>query len=153
MFSSVKFLLLNRLLNLWYCFHTTLQSQSYRKKVYSSLYTRITETKLLTFQVFLKPEEKYEHLQTYICEQTSVVAESQILLYQDRLLSTEVEENTPAKTYPDTTAEEPLMLYNKNNNNVTLQTESDIPKFPVFPNIVSVENDATQAKVPYLSAI
>lgn len=79
-----------------------------------------------------------------------MVAESQILLYQDRLLSTEVEESAPARNYPDTTAEEPLMLFNKNNNNVTMQPEPDIPKFPVFPNIVSVENDATQAKVSYL---
>lgn len=45
-------------------------------------------------QVFLKPEEKYEHLQTYICEQTSVVAESQILLYRDKLLLSEIGDNT-----------------------------------------------------------
>lgn len=45
-------------------------------------------------QVFLKPDEKYEHLQTYICEQTSVVAESQILLYKDKLILTEINENT-----------------------------------------------------------
>lgn len=46
------------------------------------------------FQVFLKPDEKYEHLQTYICEQTSVVAESQILLYKDKLMLTEINDNT-----------------------------------------------------------
>lgn len=45
-------------------------------------------------QVFLKPDEKYEHLQTYICEQTSVVAESQILLHQDKLMLTVIDENT-----------------------------------------------------------
>lgn len=39
------------------------------------------------------------------------------------------------------------MLFNKNNNNVSMAPEPEIPKFPVFPNIVSVENDATQAKV------
>lgn len=51
------------------------------------------------------------------------------------------------KDYPETTAEEPLMLFNKNNNNVSMPPEPEIPKFPVFPNIVSVENDASQAKV------
>ncbi|CAG9795439.1 unnamed protein product [Diatraea saccharalis] len=38
------------------------------------------------------------------------------------------------------------MLFNKNNHNVSLPPEPDAPKFPVFSNIVSVENDATQAK-------
>lgn len=95
----------------------------------------------------MKPDEKLEHLQTYICEQTSVVAESQILLYKDKLMISEIDENTLGKDYPDTTAEEPLMLFNKNNNNVSMAPEPDIPKFPVFPNIVSVENDASQAKV------
>lgn len=44
--------------------------------------------------MFLKPDEKYEHLQTYICEQTSVVAESQILLYKDKLVLSVIDENT-----------------------------------------------------------
>lgn len=44
--------------------------------------------------MFLKPEEKFEHLQTYICEQTSVVAESQILLYKEKLLLSEIDDNT-----------------------------------------------------------
>ncbi|CAK1584986.1 unnamed protein product [Parnassius mnemosyne] len=102
--------------------------------------------KAASIKVFLKPEEKYEHLQTYICEQMSVVPESQILLYEDKLLLSEIDENTLGKNYPDTNAEEPLMLFNKNNNNVSMAPEPEIPKFPVFPNIVSVENDATQAK-------
>ncbi|XP_049877242.1 inhibitor of nuclear factor kappa-B kinase subunit epsilon [Pectinophora gossypiella] len=102
--------------------------------------------KAASIKVFLKPEEKFEHLQTYICEQTSVVAESQILLYKEKLLLSEIDENTLGKSYPDTSAEEPLLLFNKNNNNVSMAPEPDAPKFPVFPNIVSVENDATQAK-------
>ncbi|XP_028172711.1 serine/threonine-protein kinase TBK1 [Ostrinia furnacalis] len=102
--------------------------------------------KATSIKVFLKPEEKFEHLQTYICEQTSVVAESQIMLYQDKLLLTEIDENTLGKNYPETSAEEPLLLFNKSNHNVSMPPEPDAPKFPVFPNIVSVENDATQAK-------
>ncbi|CAB3250952.1 unnamed protein product [Arctia plantaginis] len=102
--------------------------------------------KAASIKVFLKPDEKYEHLQTYICEQTSVVAESQILLYKDKLMLTEINDNTLGKDYPDTTAEEPVMLFNKNNNNVSMAPEPEVPKFPVFPNIVSVENDASQAK-------
>ncbi|KAJ8718229.1 hypothetical protein PYW07_006159 [Mythimna separata] len=102
--------------------------------------------KAASIKVFLKPDEKYEHLQTYICEQTSVVAESQILLYRDKLMLSVVDDNTLGSEYPETSAEEPLLLFNKNNNNVSMAPEPDIPKFPVFPNIVSVENDASQAK-------
>lgn len=51
------------------------------------------------------------------------------------------------KNYPETSGEEPLMLFNKNNNNVSMPPEAEVPKFPAFPNIVSVENDASQAKV------
>ncbi|KAF9422397.1 hypothetical protein HW555_001987 [Spodoptera exigua] len=102
--------------------------------------------KAASIKVFLKPDEKFEHLQTYICEQTSVVAESQILLYKDQLIHTVIDDNTLGKEYPETTAEEPLILFNKNNNNVSMAPEPEVPKFPVFPNIVSVENDASQAK-------
>ncbi|XP_041984579.1 inhibitor of nuclear factor kappa-B kinase subunit epsilon [Aricia agestis] len=102
--------------------------------------------KVASIEVFLKPDEKYEHLQTYICEQTSVVAESQILLYKEVMLLSEIDENTTGRSYPDTTAEEPLLLFNKNSNDVTVAPEPEPPKFPAFPNIVSVENDAAQAK-------
>ncbi|CAG9563689.1 unnamed protein product [Danaus chrysippus] len=102
--------------------------------------------KAASIKVFLKPEEKYEHLQNYICEQTSVVAESQILLYKDMLLLSEIDENTSGKNYPDTTAEVPLMLFNKNNNNVSMAPEPDIPKFPPFPNDMAVDAAASVAK-------
>jgi len=39
------------------------------------------------------------------------------------------------------------MLFSRENNNVVLPVESELPKFPVFANLVSVENDASQAKV------
>lgn len=39
------------------------------------------------------------------------------------------------------------MLFNTENYNVILPTEWDLPKFPSFPNGVSVENDASLAKV------
>lgn len=56
------------------------------------------------------------------------------------------------KNYPLTTEDDPLILIYKNNNTATsfsisLGPELDIPKFPVFPNVVSVEHDASQAKV------
>ncbi|XP_063366970.1 inhibitor of nuclear factor kappa-B kinase subunit epsilon [Cydia amplana] len=102
--------------------------------------------KACSVKVFMKPEDRFEQLQTALLEQCGVVAESQVLLYADRLLLNDVDENTPGRSYPATTATEPLLLFNKSSTSVSLAPEPDAPKFPVFPNIVSVENDASQAK-------
>ncbi|GLV39729.1 I-kappaB kinase epsilon [Carabus blaptoides fortunei] len=97
-------------------------------------------------EIFIHPDETYEQLQGYITEQTEIPAENQILIKKDTLFLNIVEESMPARGYPVTKPDEPLLLFSKENNNIALNTEPDIPKFPVFPNLVSVENDATQAK-------
>lgn len=38
------------------------------------------------------------------------------------------------------------MLCSKENNNVSLGIDKEVPAFPALPNLVSVENDATLAK-------
>lgn len=53
----------------------------------------------------------------------------------------------PALGYPVVADDEPLILYHKGNNNVTIIPYTDLPSFSDFPNLVSVENDAAQAKV------
>ncbi|XP_078049644.1 I-kappaB kinase epsilon isoform X1 [Augochlora pura] len=98
-------------------------------------------------KVFLHPEEKLTALQLHIHEQTDILPHVQILLYGDVFLTSIVEESTPGKAYPDTSEDKPLMLFSKENNNITLPMDPELPKFPVFPNLVSVENDASQAKV------
>lgn len=97
-------------------------------------------------EIFIHPDETYEHLQTYIAEQTEIQPDNQILIFRNLIFLLVVEENMPARGYPKTSIDEPIMLYSKENNNIYLNTDSDTPKFPVFPNLVSVENDATQAK-------
>lgn len=62
-------------------------------------------------------------------------------------LETKVGINSLVKGYPTTDAEAPIFLYSTDNNNVIIPTEMDLPKFPTFSNSVSVENDASQAKV------
>ena len=37
-------------------------------------------------------------------------------------------------------------MFSKENNNVALGIDKEVPAFPTFPNLVSVENDATLAK-------
>ncbi|XP_012276090.1 inhibitor of nuclear factor kappa-B kinase subunit epsilon [Orussus abietinus] len=99
-----------------------------------------------SIKVFLHPEEKFVALQAHIQDQTEIIAPAQILLLGNTPLTDIVEESTPGKGYPDTTEEKPLMLFSRENNNVVLPIESDLPKFPVFANLVSVENDPGQAK-------
>lgn len=98
-------------------------------------------------KVFLHPEEKLTALQVHIQDQTDIAPNSQILLFRDAFLTSIVEESTPGKGYPDTSEDKPLMLFSKENNNVILPVDSELPKFPVFANLVSVENDASQAKI------
>lgn len=101
-----------------------------------------------SIQVYLHPDEKLVAFQGYVHEQTDVAAHAQILLLDETKLTDLVEETTTGKGYPVTSAEKPLMLFSRENNNVTIRTdEGDIGGFPVFANLVSVENDASQAKV------
>lgn len=91
-------------------------------------------------------EDTLSDLQYHIQEQTGMVPASQLLLFKNKPLSSIIEENTPGRGYPETTSIKPIMLFSRDNNNVLLTPHLDIPKFPIFPNLVSVENDATMAK-------
>ena len=98
-------------------------------------------------KVFLHPDEKLTALQIHIQDQTDIVPHAQIILFGDTFLTNIIEESTPGQGYPNTSESKPLMLFSKENNNVDLSVDSELPKFPVFANLVSVENDASQAKV------
>lgn len=98
-------------------------------------------------KVFFHPEEKLTALQVHIQDQTDIVPHAQILLYGETFLTNIVEESTPGKGFPNTSESKPLMLFSKDNNNVNLSMDTELPKFPTFANLVSVENDASQAKV------
>ncbi|XP_969718.3 serine/threonine-protein kinase TBK1 [Tribolium castaneum] len=97
-------------------------------------------------KVYIHPDESYNHLQNYINEQTEVSLENQILLLKSNLFTDLVEENSRAGGYPETKEDEPLFLFNKENNNVTVIPEQNLPKFTEFSNVTSVESDAAQAK-------
>lgn len=58
-----------------------------------------------------------------------------------------------ASAFPETDTQSPIFLYSKDNNNVQLPNQLDLPKSPVFPNSVSVENDASLAKVSFYSYV
>lgn len=92
------------------------------------------------------PDRTYAKLQSLLQEQTDVAPSNQILLYQESLLLSFIEDSNAGQSYPTTHEDKPLMLLSKENNNVTLASEGDIPKFPSFPTLVSVETDASLAK-------
>ncbi|XP_028982689.1 inhibitor of nuclear factor kappa-B kinase subunit epsilon [Diachasma alloeum] len=141
--------------------------------------------------IYLQPDDKFHTLRAAVQEQTDVSPSSQVILLGESPISLLIEESTPARGYPlsKISAESPLTLYSRDNNNVvppivpipetsnispssgqgtdasqtsvtsSLSSASTSDKlrsyagietpivFPTFANIVSVENDASQAKL------
>ncbi|KAH8412816.1 hypothetical protein KR009_005886 [Drosophila setifemur] len=133
-----------------------------RKRVIHVFYTNRTSS----VEVFLEPDEQIDNFRERIFLQTEVPLEKQILLFNNEHLEKRVTPRTigkacvliyifyffnvltlpPVKAFPTTTTEQPIFLYSNDDNNVQLPQQMDLPKFPVFPPNVSVENDASLAK-------
>ena len=112
-----------------------------KKKLHFFFVNRLSE-----LRVYLDKGENLENLEMLLTEQTEVEPNHQILLFEDKLLSSMVESNTPGTSFPDTTRTQPIIMFSKENNNVALSIDREVPPFPTLPNLVSVENDATLAK-------
>ncbi|XP_033163434.1 serine/threonine-protein kinase TBK1 [Drosophila mauritiana] len=113
-----------------------------RKRVIHVFFTNRTSS----VEVFLEPDEQIDNFRERIFMQTEVPLEKQILLFNNEHLEKKVTPRTIAKAFPATTTEQPIFLYSNDDNNVQLPQQLDLPKFPVFPPNVSVENDASLAK-------
>lgn len=100
-----------------------------------------------TVEIYLESDDTLYNLREHIHLQTNVAPENQILLLCSEHFEEKVGVNSNAKGYPPTERENPIFLYSRDNNNVLLPPELELPKFPTFPNGVSVENDASLAKV------
>lgn len=101
----------------------------------------------ISVEVFMDPDESLHNLKEHIRLQTEVQSPAQLLLQDHENLEELVDATTSVRGYPKTHEEKPIMLYSIENNNVSLPNELDLPKFPNFPSSVSVENDASLAKV------
>ncbi|XP_047117169.1 serine/threonine-protein kinase TBK1 [Schistocerca piceifrons] len=97
-------------------------------------------------RIYLHPEDTYDQFQSLIMEQTEVSPASQIIIFQEKHLLSYIETSTLGRGYPNTRDDDPIMLFSRENNNVTAYYDVELPKFPTFPNLVSVENDASLAK-------
>lgn len=96
-------------------------------------------------RIYLHPDETADELQTLITEQTDVSAHNQILLLKDTHLLKVVEKTTPGRGYPSTQEDGPVLLFSTENNNVTLQPESNFfinplafLMFSILPNALLV---------------
>lgn len=98
-------------------------------------------------EIFMDPDEPLFHFKEHVNLQTDVNPDNQLLLFDDEHLEEKVGANTAVRGYPPTTIFKPIMLLSVENNNVSLPKELELPKFPTFPAGVSVENDASLAKV------
>lgn len=98
-------------------------------------------------EIFMDPDEPLFHFKEHVNLQTDVNPDSQLLLFDEEHLEERVGANSAVRGYPETTILKPIMLFSIDNNNVSLPKELDLPKFPTFPAGVSVENDASLAKV------
>lgn len=103
--------------------------------------------RVMSLKAYVHPDDTYEQLQNYIKEQTEIAPDAQILLYENGLFVDLVGEGTRAQGYPDVKEGNPLFLYSRENNNITVVNFGDLPKFPEFPSLTSVDNDAAQAKL------
>ncbi|KAK6617152.1 hypothetical protein RUM44_005483 [Polyplax serrata] len=97
-------------------------------------------------RIYLHPDETYDELQNLLMEQTDIAPQNQIILLKEKPLLSIVNETTLGRGYPQSDEMEPVMLFSKENNNVNIIVESDIPKFPSFQNAISVESDASLGK-------
>jgi len=113
-----------------------------KKKVHFYFVNKLTE-----LRVYLDRNERMADLQLLLMEQADVAPEHQILLFEGAPLVKRVDAaSTPGTSFPDTSLDNPITMFGKEGNSVTAAALGELPAFPVLPNLVSVENDATLAK-------
>lgn len=100
-------------------------------------------------EVLMNNHETVTNLKNYIQMQTEVTVQNQLLVLDSTTVDSIMgaDEATTVQHCLKTSAEKPIVLFTIDNNNVNLQSEQEQPKFPTFSNNVSVESDATIAKV------
>ncbi|QQP57237.1 Inhibitor of nuclear factor kappaB kinase subunit epsilonlike [Caligus rogercresseyi] len=89
--------------------------------------------KLTPHRVYLDKTEGFDAFKKILSEQTEISPENDmIILFGENELSHYVSDSTPGTDFPDTSPSRPIVLFNKNNNNISIGLDK--------------ENDATLAK-------
>lgn len=116
-----------------------------KKVVYIFHVNRVTPIEIL-----MNNSETVTNLKNYIQMQTDVTVPNQLLVLDSTTVESIMSADTTVQHCLKTSIEKPIVLFTIDNNNVNLQSEQEQPKFPTFSNNVSVESDATVAKVRLL---
>uniref|UniRef100_A0A1B0C992 Putative tank binding protein kinase tbk1 n=1 Tax=Lutzomyia longipalpis TaxID=7200 RepID=A0A1B0C992_LUTLO len=103
--------------------------------------------KVSSIKIFMNMDEPLFNFKEHIRLQTEVRSENQLLFLDNQCLEEHVGVETSVRGYPETSQDNPIFLLSIDNNNVAFPPETEQPKFPTFPNTVSVENDASMAKM------
>ncbi|XP_076033468.1 I-kappaB kinase epsilon isoform X2 [Oratosquilla oratoria] len=103
--------------------------------------------KVQPLTIYMESNHKYEELQCLVCEQTDMSPVDQLVLYDNKHFTEIIDKDLEGRSYPSTTPHTPLVLFCKQNDDVTL-TLPEVPavKFTNFPASVSVEHDAATGK-------
>ena len=105
-------------------------------------------TKLTEHRIYLDKEENSEHFQLLLAQQCDVSPEHQILIFDKMLIDHYVDDKTPGTSFPETARSNPIILFSKENNNVSLGIDKELPPFPTLPNLVSGEGLLSIARNP-----
>lgn len=104
--------------------------------------------RLESLTLYLLSDDKYEAIQEAVQQQTGIIADNQVMLLAGRNLLEYVSTTTTIQQYPAILCtDQPIVLFDKQNNDVTLHNSPPLPKFPTIPQTLSVENDAVLAKM------
>ncbi|ODM99377.1 Serine/threonine-protein kinase TBK1 [Orchesella cincta] len=116
-----------------------------RQKVHVFFVNRIQS---LRVYMDLAVQKDLNDFQSLVTDQTDISPENQILLFKETSVAKILDNGRKSSAaIPKTTEDMPLILCHRENNNVSLEWDTkDLPKFPAFPNLVNVENDASLAK-------
>lgn len=123
-------------------FFTEVTNVLVKKIVYIFHMNRVTP-----IEVFMNNNETVTNLKNYVQMQTEVTVQNQLLVLETQTVDDIMGADTTVQHCLKTSIENPIVLFTIDNNNVNLQSEQEQPKFPTFSSNVSVESDATIAKV------
>ena len=86
-----------------------------KKKIHVFYVNKMTE-----IRVYLDKREHLDQFKSEISDQSSVDSKNQLILFQGNFLTHWVESNTPGTSYPTTNITDPIVVFDKQNNHISL---------------------------------
>ena len=106
----------------------------------------VNEVKAIRVYLNCGTEDTLPALQMHISEQTSICPENQLLFFKDSSLGLLVEQNNGTLSFCKTNEANPILLCDREDNNVEAKWRLPTVRFLAFPNQVNVLEDGKLAK-------